>query len=297
MIDDPIRARIEALGTRMTLPTVRRALGVVEGEHTSRRAGGSDELMDVRAYEAGDEARLIEWKTSARQGRPMVVRRERLVTSRVWMLLDAGVEMTGSCASGERAYEVAANGLRMFAALSLRRSDDVSLVFGDAASITRVPFHGGFAQFERTLDGALNRRWTHGRNIGALLDYARRIKDRDALVVIATDEQALGKEHIRTLRLIARTHPIMLIDVATLNPFSAGISAHVFDGLSGRRLPAFLANPRAAQQVDTHRAYMAAALEHELGRVGGHLIHAGSSEAMFDAFVALISRALAGGRV
>ena len=297
MIDDPIRARIEALGTRMTLPTVRKALGVVEGEHTSRRAGGSDELMNVRAYEPGDEARLIEWKTSARQGRPMVVRRERLVTSRVWMLLDAGVEMTGSCASGEKAYEVAANGLRMFAALSLRRSDDVSLVFGDAASITRVPFHGGFAQFERTLDGALSRRWTHGRNIGALLDYARRIKDRDALVVITTDEQALGKEHMRTLRLIARTHPIVLIDVATLNPFSAGDSAHVFDGLSGRRLPAFLANARAAQQVDTHRAYMAAALEHELGRVGGHLIHAGSSEAMFDAFVALISRALAGGRV
>ena len=114
---DPIRAKIEAMGNRLDLPTVAKALGVIEGEHSSHRSGGSDELMDVRAYEPGDEARLIEWKTSARQGRPMVVRRERLVTSRVWLLLDVGREMTASCESGELAYQVAANALRMFAAL------------------------------------------------------------------------------------------------------------------------------------------------------------------------------------
>ena len=131
---DPIRAKIEAMGNRLGLPTVAKALGVIEGEHSSHRSGGSAELMDVRAYESGDEARLIEWKTSARQGRPMVVRRERLVTSRVWLLLDVGREMTASCESGELAYQVAANALRMFAALSLRRSDEISLVFGDAAS-------------------------------------------------------------------------------------------------------------------------------------------------------------------
>ena len=172
--NDSIRARIEALGTSLSLPTVRKALGVLEGEHASQRRGGVDELMDIRVYEPGDEARHIDWSTSARVGRPMVVQRERPSTSRVWLLLDVGREMTGSCPSGEPAYEVAANALRMFAALSLRRSDDVSLVFGDAASITRVPFNGGFAQFERTLDQALQRAWDRPRNIDALLDYARR---------------------------------------------------------------------------------------------------------------------------
>lgn len=292
--DDPIRAKIEALGTQLSLPTVRKALGVIEGEHASRRPGGSDELMDVRAYEPGDEARLIEWKTSARQGRPMVVRRERQVTSRVWMMLDVGREMTGACESGERAFEVAANALRMFAALSLRRSDDLSLVLSDAASITRVPFNGGFAQFERTLDEALDRDWDQPRNIDALLAYARRIKDRCALIVLATDEHALGDGQLKTLRLVARTHPIVIIDVATVNPFSAARAVGVLDGMGMRRLPAFLADARAAAEVDTHRAYMAAALERELGRAGGHMIHAASSEAMFDAFVRLVARSLAG---
>lgn len=294
MSSDSVRKKIEALGTQLSLPTVRKALGALEGEHASGRRGGSGDAMDVHAYEPGDESRLIDWKTSARQGRPMVVERERLSTSRVWLLMDVGLEMTGVCPSGERAWQVAANALRMFAALSLRRSDDISLVFGDESSITRVPFNGGFAQFERTLDKALDRDWDHHRNIGALLEYARRIKDREALIVLATDEHAMEERHITTIRRITRTHPMVLIDVATMNPFKAVSSRHApTDGLSARRVPAFLRNAKAAAEVDTHRAYMAAALEQELTRAGSHIIRSASSESMFDRFVALVSRALA----
>ena len=281
MSSDSVRKKIEALGTQLSLPTVRKALGALEGEHASGRRGGSGDAMDVHAYEPGDESRLIDWKTSARQGRPMVVERERL-------------SMTGVCPSGERAWQVAANALRMFAALSLRRSDDISLVFGDESSITRVPFNGGFAQFERTLDKALDRDWDHHRNIDALLEYARRIKDREALIVLATDEHAMEERHITTIRRITRTHPMVLIDVATMNPFKAVSSRHApTDGLSARRVPAFLRNAKAAAEVDTHRAYMAAALEQELTRAGSHIIRSASSESMFDRFVALVSRALA----
>lgn len=294
MSSDSVRKKIEALGTQLSLPTVRKALGALEGEHASGRRGGSGDAMDVHAYEPGDESRLIDWKTSARQGRPMVVERERLSTSRVWLLMDVGLEMTGVCPSGERAWQVAANALRMFAALSLRRSDDISLVFGDESSITRVPFNGGFAQFERTLDKALDRDWDHHRNIDVLLEYARRIKDREALIVLATDEHAMEERHITTIRRITRTHPMVLIDVATMNPFKAVSSRHApTDGLSARRVPAFLRNAKAAAEVDTHRAYMAAALEQELTRAGSHIIRSASSESMFDRFVALVSRALA----
>lgn len=294
MSSDSVRKKIEALGTQLSLPTVRKALGALEGEHASGRRGGSGDAMDVHAYEPGDESRLIDWKTSARQGRPMVVERERLSTSRVWLLMDVGLEMTGVCPSGERAWQVAANALRMFAALSLRRSDDISLVFGDESSITRVPFNGGFAQFERTLDKALDRDRDHHRNIDALLEYARRIKDREALIVLATDEHAMEERHITTIRRITRTHPMVLIDVATMNPFKAVSSRHApTDGLSARRVPAFLRNAKAAAEVDTHRAYMAAALEQELTRAGSHIIRSASSESMFDRFVALVSRALA----
>ena len=292
MIDDPIRRKIEALGTQLSLPTVRKALGVLEGEHASQHRGGIDDVLDVRAYEAGDESRLIDWRASARQGRPMVAQRERLATSRVWMLMDVGREMTGTCASGERAYMVAANALRMFAALSLRRSDDISLVFGDAASITRIPFNGGFAQFERMLDMALKRDWSHGRNIDALLHYARRIKDRHALIALATDEHALGNDHIGLIRTLARTHPMVCIDVATMNPFDTATAAPRIGG-SERRVPAFLRRERSRSEVEAHRIYMAEALEHELAGAGSFMIRGDSSEHMFHEFIRLVSVSLA----
>ena len=240
--EDPIRSKIEALGTTLSLPTVRKALGILEGAHASDKRFGADDVMDIRIYEPGDEAKRIDWKTSARVGRPMVVQRERPSTSRAWLLLDVGQEMTGTCVSGEQVHQVAANALCMFAALSLRRGDEVSIVFGDSGSITRVPFNGGLTQFEQTLDNALQRDWNKLRNIDALLEYARRIRDRDALVVIATDEHALKERHVESIRRIARTHPMVLIDVATINPFDNSHARDVFDAGSDRRIPAFRQN-------------------------------------------------------
>lgn len=292
--EDSVRRRIEALGSTLSLPTVRKALGVLEGEHSSTRRGGSDDPMDVRVYEPGDEARLIDWKSSARMGRPMVTSHARSATSRVWLLCDVGREMTASCGrGGETAWQVAANGLRMFAALSLRRSDDVSLVFGDSRHITRLPFHGGFAQFERTLDTALDRDWSHGRNIDAMLDYARRIRDREALIVIATDELALGARHVKSIAALASTHPVVLISVSVANPFKPeGASRNLYDGVSGRRIPSLLRTTRTAREVDMHRRYVAAALDQELSRRGSWVVRAASSDMMFDAFVRLVSRSL-----
>lgn len=289
---DSVRRKIETFGTALSLPTVRKALGILEGAHASNRRFGSDDLMDIRPYEAGDEARLIDWKTSARTGRPMVVQRERPSTSKVWLLLDVGIEMTATCDSGEKAYQVAANALCMFAALSLRRGDQVSMVFGDCVSITRVPFNGGLAQFERTIDGALERGWNNPRNIDALLEYAMRIRDRESLIVLATDEHALSRQHLDTIRKIAGTHPMVLIDVATINPFESSRFETVLDATKNRRVPAFLRTRTTMTEVRTHREYVASAIQRELTRCGSTVIRAGSSERMFREFVKMVSAAL-----
>ena len=305
--EDPIRSKIEALGTTLSLPTVRKALGVLEGAHASDKRFGADDVMDIRIYEPGDEAKRIDWKTSARVGRPMVVQRERPSTSRAWLLLDVGHEVQGGdhaaqdrpchilkpeVIQGEQVHQVAANALCMFAALSLRRGDEVSIVFGDSGSITRVPFNGGLTQFEQTLDNALQRDWNKPRNIDALLEYARRIRDRDALVVIATDEHALKERHVESIRRIARTHPMVLIDVATINPFDNSHARDVFDAGSDRRIPAFLRTGKTAQEVRTHREYLSASIRHELNRCGSTVIRADSSERMFQEFVRMVSASL-----
>ncbi|MCH4160005.1 MAG: DUF58 domain-containing protein [Bifidobacterium sp.] len=290
---DPVRRKIEALGIKLSLPTVRKALGVLEGEHLSHRSGGTGDTMDIRAYESGDEARFIDWKSSARAGRPMIAQRERLTTSRVWMLLDVGREMSGSCVGGERAIDVAANALAMFAALCLRRSDDISLVLADAVSITRMQFSGGFTEFEHRLDNSLNSQMKHPRHIDALLDYANTIKDRNALVVLATDETALGDQQLHAIKRLAQSHPIVVVDIATINPFSRPSGyRHVINARDGRRVPAFLSQPDVVTAVQTHRGFATAALRQELDHAGSTLLHCASSELMFGEFIRIISSSL-----
>ena len=51
--EDPIRSKIEALGTTLSLPTVRKALGILEGAHASDKRFGADDVMDIRIYEPG----------------------------------------------------------------------------------------------------------------------------------------------------------------------------------------------------------------------------------------------------
>lgn len=293
---DPIRRRIESLGMRLGLPTIVKALGVLEGEHPSSRRGAGYDYLDIRPYEPGEEARLIDWKASARSGRPMIVDKERESNGNVWLLLDVGREMTGVCPSGEPAIDVAANALRMFAMLSLRRGDDLSIVLGDHASITRVPFNGGFAKFEHALDGLLRRDLAHPRDFDALIDYAGRIRNRRSLIVLATDETVWTRERAHALRTLAQTHPVITINVAVANPFSsADRFARIIDAHSGRRIPAFLRTKRVESSVEVHRRFEATAAEHELAGVGTTMIHAGSSEAMFNEFVRLVSSVLARG--
>ncbi|BDR52748.1 hypothetical protein KIM372_06550 [Bombiscardovia nodaiensis] len=292
---DPIRRKIEALSAQLSLPTVRKALGILEGEHPSGKRGNGYDYDGVRSYEPGDEARLIDWASSARMGRPMVSEHERLATSRAWLLLDTGRQMRSTTPSGESAASVAANALRMFASLSLKRSDEVSLITADDQSITRRPVQADFASFEQALDRALETPWPYERNIDALLTYALRIPDRHALIILATDETAIGSEQLPSIRRLAQTHPLTLISVACLNPFDASNDMRrVLDGTTGKQVPAFLRGPQEANDLQTHRHYEALALKRDLTRTGSKLIQAGSSEGMFTQFVRLLSTSAIG---
>lgn len=292
--DDPIRRKIERLGSSLSLPTVHRALGILEGEHPSGRAPGNGDFMDIRPYTTEDEARSIDWTASARMGRPVAVRRERMATSRVWMLLDTGREMTGTCADGEKAFTVAANALCLVAALSLRRFDDISFVTGDSHSIVRMPFHGTLPRFEAIVDSRLRDGWDHPRDVGALVSYANRIADRRSLVIIATDAHAITDEHIQDLARVAHTHPLLVVSVSTANPLR-GHRYRLSDG-RGRRIPAFMIDPEAADEIDARRAYSSARLDRELTHMGARHVQADSSQTMFDRLIHEVSRALAPAR-
>jgi hypothetical protein len=292
---EAVRRKIETLSTTLSLPTVRRALGVMEGEHGTTRRGGEDDPLGVRDYTAEDESRLIDWKASARNGKPMVLERERLVTSRIYLMMNVGSSMNGTCETGETAGEVAANALCAFAALSAKRHDDIRLVFADSSIITSKPFKGGLGAFEHELDRRFSQGFEQPDNVGALFNYAKTLNDRGSVVVIATEEHELDAIKTTAIRRVAAHHPLVVVSVATLNPFRRTPLGDITDGTSGRRVPAFLMKDKTAKALEDHREYIASRMEVELKRNGAKLIRARSSQAMLSNFITALSTAFSWG--
>jgi uncharacterized protein (DUF58 family) len=131
-----LRARAEALG--QSLPPLlaeaeHLAATVMFGEHGRRRAGLGDEFWQYRPAHAGDPARMIDWRRSARSDAHFVREREWQAAQSVTIWVDPGKSMSFS---GDKARAPKADRARLIAlataVLLLRAGERVGLSGQDA---------------------------------------------------------------------------------------------------------------------------------------------------------------------
>ncbi|WP_236019407.1 DUF58 domain-containing protein [Fuscibacter oryzae] len=134
-ITGDLRAKAEALG--QSLPALLAAADhlartVMMGEHGRRRAGQGDEFWQYRPAHAGDAARSIDWRRSARSDAHFVREREWQAAQSVSLWVDRAKSMAFSGAKGR---ETKANRARLLAlatgVLLLRAGERVGVAGGD----------------------------------------------------------------------------------------------------------------------------------------------------------------------
>jgi uncharacterized protein (DUF58 family) len=111
--------------------TSRRAAGLQGvGLHHSRSRGAGLEFAQYRAYEPGDELRMVDWKLYARSDRFFVREAERESPLAVWILIDATASMAQADAarSGWSRLSAAKGIAACVAELALRQGDSFGLV-------------------------------------------------------------------------------------------------------------------------------------------------------------------------
>ncbi|MFU0592214.1 DUF58 domain-containing protein [Gardnerella leopoldii] len=285
-----VRRKIELLDQRIDLPIARKALGLLEGDHPSHRRFGTGDVIDVHAWQPGDEARMMNWSASARTGQPMVSSRERTSSSHTWIALDTSINMNGACVSEESLYEVASNSACFFASLSLKRHDAVSLLCADGKNVINVHAASNFSDFERNLDYTLLNTRKNTRDIDALLTSLLKNIDNNGLVVLITDEYALQAHNAESLRKITQNHKLVVIVISPINPFDSAIDLQIFDGITLRKVPAFLKKESNKNEVEARRNIRINALYDMLLGVQSSIIHGSSSEEVFHISAQKVSR-------
>ncbi len=134
---------------------LRAALERRDGAHAVTASGPSTEVASLREYMPGDDFRGIQWKATARRGKPVTAERTMEQRQRLAILLDAGRPMAGADGTWTRLDHA------LSAALALARvaaawGDDVTVVLF-SRTIRRVVRTGARPQDFAAVFDALHR--------------------------------------------------------------------------------------------------------------------------------------------
>jgi len=219
---------------------------LMAGQYRSVFRGSGIEFEEVREYTPGDEVKSIDWKVSARLGRPFIKRyceeRELIV-----ILL---VDMSGSGCFGtteNRKRETAAEVACIMAFNAIRNNDKVGAILFTDRVEKYIPPKKGSAHVWRVIREILTFEPVFkGTGISDALGYLGKVCRKKTVSFLISD--FLAKDYLLPLKLAGRSHEIIGIMVSDPGEFKlpAGGIVHVQDFETGEILcfDAFDSNTR-----------------------------------------------------
>ncbi|WP_372788250.1 DUF58 domain-containing protein [Paraconexibacter sp.] len=203
----------EALA-RIDLALLRRAGGVLPGDHLSAGAGAGTELARLRPYEPGDDVRQLDPSASARTGIPHVRLQvpERAVTT--WLVLDVSPSMAFGTRTRLKS-DIVEGVAGALGRLAVRRGGRVAVVTAGEDSPRMLRPRGGrgaLAGLSRLVnEGVMPDGATGGPLADALTRVARLATSRGIVVVVSDfrGEDDWGP----LLRRLAARHTVVAVEV------------------------------------------------------------------------------------
>jgi uncharacterized protein (DUF58 family) len=125
--------------------------GLLEGGRYALVHTRSLEFDDLRPYVPGDDVRDIDWKASARSGQVLIKRFVSEKHHKILVVADAGRNTTAQAPSGEPKRDIAAHVIGAIGLITLRRSDEIGMVFGDVRGCVDIRLRRGETHIESML--------------------------------------------------------------------------------------------------------------------------------------------------
>jgi uncharacterized protein (DUF58 family) len=197
------------------LALVRRAAGVLPGEHRAPGVGIGTELAQLRPYQPGDDVRQLDAAASARTGVPHVRLQvpERLMTA--WIVVDVSPSM--AFGTGVRLKsDVAAGAATVIARLAVRRGGRAALITCGGRRESLLPPRGGrraSAAIERAVSaGVVEDGAGDEESLTRALARVNRLARGPGLVAVVSDFRgATGWS--RALRALQQRHSLLGVEV------------------------------------------------------------------------------------
>jgi uncharacterized protein (DUF58 family) len=230
----PMRTAPDQLLVRLEWLVIRRLDGRVAGGYRTAHRGAGTDLVGLREYTEGDDARHIDWNVTARLNEPQlrVFTEDRELT--VWLVLDRSASMTVGL-PGRGKDDVLGELALVLARLFGRGGNRVGALLYDTGAVRTVPPGSGRrhtlrigAELARTVEAGRRGAGQNGAgqngagryggttDLAAMLDTVAKLARRRALIVVISDFIGDGDWERSLLRLVPRHEVVALrvIDAA-----------------------------------------------------------------------------------
>lgn len=180
------------------------------GVHRKRRRGEGTEFHQLREYRQGDPLRGIDWKASARQGRPISREYQEERDQQVIILLDAGRRMVRR--DGDKShFDHCLEAAMRLAWTAIREGDAVGLLCFSDRVRRYIPPTKGRAGLDRLLEGTYDLQPDSSPPdfLAATEELRSRVRRR-ALVVVLTLLEEEDSSTLHTALSLVRTRHLML---------------------------------------------------------------------------------------
>ncbi len=197
---------------RVEIATRRVVNEVMAGQYHSVFKGRGMEFAEVREYQPGDDARIIDWNVTARAGTPFVkiFHEERELT--VILMVDASSSLFFGTRDRTKA-DLAAELCALLAFSAIQNNDRVGLIIFTDKVERAIPPKKGRKHVLRIIREAMFFR-PRGKetDVEAALEYLSRVYKRKAVVFLISDFMAEGYE--KAMRIAGKRHDLIAVPLS-----------------------------------------------------------------------------------
>jgi uncharacterized protein (DUF58 family) len=294
----PMRTAPERLLARLEWRVVRRLDGRLAGGYRTAHRGTGTDLVGLREYTEGDDARHIDWNVTARLNEPQlrVFTEDRDLT--VWLVLDRSASMTVG-PPGRGKHDVLSELALVLARLFGRGGNRVGALLYDTGAVRIVPSGTGRrhalrigAELARSADAGRHGRGQHGSttDLAAMLDAVAKLARRRALVVVISDFIGDGDWGRSLLRLALRHEVVALrvVDAADDELPNVGLVV-VEDAETGEQLVIDSSDPLLRTQLSARVEERDTSLAAGMRRAGVPLHRIGTDADLAAALIEVVA--------
>jgi uncharacterized protein (DUF58 family) len=236
--------------------------GMLEGGRYGLLHTRSMEFDELRPYVPGDDVRDIDWKASARSGSVLIKRFVSEKHHKILLVADAGRNTCALTPSSETKRDVGANILGAIGLITVGRSDQIGMVYGDSRGCVNIPASRG----ENHIESMLHRFYIHSleqqatSDIECQLDYVATHYRHPLLIVVVSDEPDIDDRLDDTVTRLRSRHDVLWAMVSDMPAVGTNDDRDGYDVATGQFVmsgaalgPRIVAAYRRAEQERVRR--------------------------------------------